>query len=258
MKNANEQTLSRNISLELKVKERIAELEAVNRELEAFNSTVSHDLQAPLRAIAGFSKILLTEYSGQLNRQAIGHLEIIDKNARRMKTLIRDLLAFSRPGKADITRNPVDMNLMVEEVLTELMATNEYSKAIVILQDLQPANCETSLTRQVWVNLVDNALKYSSKKENPVIEIGMTEVAGEPVYFVKDNGAGFDMEYADKLFDVFQRIPNQHEFEGSGIGLSTVNRIVTRHGGRVWAKAKLNEGSIFYFTLGKSNVSANT
>ena len=252
MENANEQTFQGNESLEHLVKERTAELEATNSQLEAFNTMVSHDLQAPLRTIVGFSKILLSESKEQLSKQTVEYLEIIDKNARRMNALVKDLLAFSKLGKAEVTRTPVDMNLMVEQVLTELMPNEENSKAIVMLHNLAPALCDASLIRQVWVNLIENAFKYSSKKENPVIGIGMIEVNGEQVYFVKDNGAGFDMQYADRLFVMFQRIDDRQEFEGSGIGLATVNRIVTKHGGCIWAEAKLNEGATFYFTLVKS------
>jgi len=250
MENTNEQPLSGKECLENKMKERTEELEAANSELEAFNITVSHDLQAPLRTIAGFSKMLLTENREELSRQAIEKLEIIDKNARRMKVLIKDLLTFSKLGKADITRAPADMNLMVEDVLTELMPNHENHKAIVLLENLEPAVCDGSLIKQVWINLLDNALKYSSKKENPEITIGTAEVASERVYFVKDNGIGFDMQYADRLFGVFQRIHDPQEFEGTGLGLAIVNRIVTKHGGRIWAGAKLNEGATFYFTLG--------
>jgi len=249
MESTNEHMLGGNESLERKVKERTAELEELNKELEAFTYTVSHDLQAPLRTIVGFSKILLTEHREQLNQQVIEYLEIIDSHARRMNTLVKDLLAFAKLGKADITTGEVDMNLLVEQVLTQLLANTENHRANIILQNLQPAVCDGSLVKQVWVNLVGNALKYSSKKESPVIEIGMKEIDGEQVYFVKDNGAGFDMQYHDKLFGVFQRIHNQEEFEGSGVGLATVHRIVTKHGGRVWAEAKLNEGATFYFTL---------
>jgi len=258
MQKGNNQPLNMNECLELKVKQRTAQLEAANRELEAFNCTVSHDLQAPLRSIVGFSQILLTDYSQQLNRQAVELLEVIERNALRMNMLVKDLLAFSTPGKADISCQPVDMNMVVEQVLTELPVSRVNPSAIFKLHDLQPAVGDASLIRQVWINLVDNAIKYSSKKESPVIEIGMTVVAGEPVYFIRDNGAGFDMLYADRLFEAFQRMHQPGEFEGTGIGLATVHRIVTRHGGRIWAEAKLNEGATFYFTLVKCQVSANT
>jgi len=251
MKKTHEQMLNGSESLEVKVKERTAELEAANRELEAFSYTVSHDLQSPLRAIVGFSRILLTENREQLSREAVEHLETIDKNARRMHELIKDLLTFSKLGKEKVVSEPLDMNEVVEQVLTELPTNYKNNKAIIMLQSLQPAQGDASLIRQVWVNLLDNALKYSSKKESPVIEIGMKEVADEQVYFIKDNGAGFDMQYVDRLFGVFQRIHEPEEFEGSGIGLATVNRIITKHGGRIWAEAKPGEGAIFYFTLGK-------
>jgi light-regulated signal transduction histidine kinase (bacteriophytochrome) len=202
-----------------------------------------------LRTIAGFSKILLTEHKAQLSKQVVEFLEIIDTNARRMNVLVKDLLAFSKLGKSDIAFSPVDMNMLVEQVLTALLTETTNHKANIILQNLQPAVCDASLVKQVWYNLIENAMKYSAKKENQLIEIGMTEIGDESVYFVKDNGAGFDMQYADKLFAVFERIHTQEEFEGSGIGLATVYRVITKHGGRVWAEAKPDEGATFYFTL---------
>lgn len=238
-----------NESLEQKVKERTEQLIEVNKELETFSYTVSHDLQAPLRSINGFSKILLTDYKDKLDAEGREFLNIIDSNARRMSDLIRDLLDFARMGKAPLKIKEVDMTQLAQAAINDIKAASPGFKTEIILQPLQPAVGDASLLLQVWVNLVGNAVKYSGKHPNPLVEIGMLTIDNEPVYFVKDNGVGFDMQLAHKLFKVFQRMHSQSEFEGTGVGLTTTQRIINRHGGQIWAEGKVNEGATFYFTL---------
>ncbi len=232
------------------LQERAKELQEANKELESFSYTVSHDLQSPLRSINGFSKFLLKNYSEKLDDEGKEFLQHINGGAVKMSNLVHDLLSFSKLGKVAMVKKEVDMNELVSEVIDEIRFQKGDVKAEISLESLQTATCDRSLMKQVWVNLISNAVKYSSKKENPVVEIGMTEVDNQPVYFVKDNGAGFDMKYcAEKLFGIFQRMHGTDEFEGTGVGLSTVQRIVSRHGGKIWADAKVDEGATFYFTL---------
>ena len=228
---------------------RMAIADEVNRELESFSYTVSHDLQTPLRSIIGFSKILLLEHKEELNAEIKDCLEIIEANARRMSDLIKNLLSFSRLGKAAIHYSRIDMHAQVQQVITELLTGTDQKEIKINTHNLLPATGDANLVKQVWINMIGNAFKYSSKKDLPVIEIGMAEGQNELVYFIKDNGAGFDMQYVHKLFAPFQRIHSQEEFEGSGIGLATVHRIITKHGGRVWAEAKPGDGACFYFSL---------
>jgi light-regulated signal transduction histidine kinase (bacteriophytochrome) len=237
-----------NAGLEKKVSERTAQLEAVNKELEAFSYSVSHDLRAPLRIIDGFASILVEDAEG-LDPRMVKNIKTIARNANRMGQLIDDLLNFSRLGRTQIKIGDVDMRSQVEQVLEDLMATNSINSAKINVHEILPARGDGSLIKQVWVNLISNAIKYSSKKEQPVVEIGMVKNATIPTWYVKDNGAGFSMDYASKLFGVFQRLHKQDEFDGTGVGLALVQRIIVRHGGTVWAEAKVNEGATFYFTL---------
>ncbi|HEX8059940.1 MAG TPA: PAS domain S-box protein, partial [Cyclobacteriaceae bacterium] len=236
--------LSLNAGLEKKVSERTAQLEAVNKELEAFSYSVSHDLRAPLRIIDGFATILVEDAIG-LDEKMMRNVKTISRNATRMGQLIDDLLNFSRLGRTPIKIAEVNMRGLVDQVLDELQPGNTK----VVLNEIAPAPGDASLIKQVWVNLLSNAIKYSSKKDQPTVEVGMVNDATTPTWYVRDNGAGFSMEYAGKLFGVFQRLHKQDEFEGTGVGLALVQRIVTRHGGKVWAESKLNEGAAFYFTL---------
>jgi PAS domain S-box-containing protein len=240
--------LSLNASLEKKVSERTAQLEAVNKELEAFSYSVSHDLRAPLRIIDGFATILL-EDSVHLDERMTRNVRTIARNANRMGQLIDDLLNFSRLGRTNIKISEVSMHSLVEQVLEEFQAADLVKNTKIDLREIVGAQGDGSLIKQVWVNLISNAIKYSSKKENPEVEIGMVPNAQLPTWYVKDNGAGFSMDYASKLFGVFQRLHKQDEFDGTGVGLALVQRIVVRHGGRVWAEAKVNEGATFFFTL---------
>lgn len=248
-KNAEEKIAAFNESLERKVKERTIELIQANQELESFSYTVSHDLQAPLRATIGFAKILLSDYKQQLDEEGQRFLQIICDSSTRMSCLIHDLLEFSKLGKEELTKKHVDMNYILHGVLDEIRFTTAERPFKFIVNDAPEACCDPHLIKQVWFNLVGNAVKYSGKKEAPQIEIGSYKQNNETVYYVKDNGAGFDMKYADKLFGVFKRMHNYEEFEGTGVGLATVHRIITRHGGRIWANAKPGEGATFCFTL---------
>lgn len=233
--------------LEKRVKERTAELEATNRELESFSYSVSHDLRAPLRAITGFSDILEEEDGLVLSDTGKKALNTIQQNAKRMGVLIDDLLKFSRLARQPLAKTTIDTRALVDRILASEEFKNR--KATITVKELLPVEADHNLLQQVWINLISNALKYSSKKEQPVVEIGSYRKEDEITFFVKDNGAGFDMNYADKLFGTFQRLHKASEFEGTGVGLALSQRILTRHGGRIWAEAKVNEGATFYFAL---------
>jgi light-regulated signal transduction histidine kinase (bacteriophytochrome) len=225
-----------------------AQLELTNKELESFSYSVSHDLRAPLRSINGYAQIIREEYAGALGDEAKRLFQIIQKNATKMGHLIDDLLAFARMGRKELTRLPVDMNKLVEPIVADLVNTTG-TKARITVHPLLPVNGDPVLLSQVYINLISNAIKYSAKKEDPAVEIGSFEKEDDHVYFVKDNGAGFDMNYVHKLFGVFQRLHTHEEFEGTGVGLAIVQRIVVKHGGRVWAEGKTDEGATFYFSL---------
>ncbi|HTJ50179.1 MAG TPA: PAS domain S-box protein [Cyclobacteriaceae bacterium] len=224
------------------------DLAFANKELESFSYSVSHDLRSPLRSIIGYSKILEEDHRDTLNDEGKRVLDIIRRNSLKMNSLIDDLLLFSKLGRKEIQKSEIDTETLVHQVLAEIKQANFY-RANVTTKSLLPICADPALFTQVWMNLISNALKYSGNKENPTIEIGSHEEENEVVYSIKDNGAGFDMQYADKLFGVFQRLHKAQEFEGTGIGLSIVKRIVMRHGGRVWAEGKINEGATFYFSL---------
>lgn len=224
------------------------ELEYVNKELESFSYSVSHDLRAPLRALDGYSNILKEDYSKVLDDEGKRLLGSIQYNAKKMGALVDDLLSFSRLGKKEIQKSKTNMHETVESVLNEIRGSMPH-KAAIKINTLLSANADHFLLQQVWVNLISNAIKYSKKNENPHVEIGSAKSESEITYYIKDNGAGFSMDYVDKLFGVFQRLHSEKEFEGTGIGLAIVQRIIVKHGGRVWAEAKLNEGATFYFTL---------
>lgn len=237
-----------NQSLEVLVNDRTRQLQLVNEELESFTYSVSHDLRAPLRAILGYSHILSEDHAKDINDDARACLDVIKINAMRMGTLIDELLAFSKLGRKEIQRTPIDFAEMVTEVLRDIERSQAH-KAAVRIHPLEPAMGDDTLLRQVWQNLISNAIKYSSGKEKPEIEIGSSRNGDEVIYYIKDNGAGFDMQYISKLFGVFQRLHHASEFEGTGIGLALVQRIINKHGGRVWASGEVGKGAIFYFTL---------
>jgi PAS domain S-box-containing protein len=240
--------LSLNADLEKKVSQRTSQLEAVNKELEAFSYSVSHDLRAPLRIIDGFATILMEDAVG-LDPKIVKHAKTISRNATRMGQLIDDLLNFSRLGRTQMKVGDVDMRALVDQVLEEFQSADMIRKAKITINELSNAKGDASLLKQVWVNLLSNAIKYSSKKPEALIEVGMVPGTTSPTWCVKDNGAGFSMEYSSKLFGVFQRLHKQDEFDGTGVGLALVQRIIVRHGGKVWAEAKPDEGATFFFTL---------
>ncbi|HWO09199.1 MAG TPA: ATP-binding protein, partial [Polyangiaceae bacterium] len=224
------------------------ELEAANRELEAFSYSVSHDLREPLRAINGFSKALLEDFGATLPAQAQHFLDNIRQGALRMGRLIDDLLAFSRLSRQPLQRRPLDTRQLVEDCLKRIAPA--YPTASVTLGPLAGCNADPGLVEQVFTNLLSNAFKYSRKNPAPAITVESHQDDGQPtVYSVRDNGTGFNMKYAGKLFQVFQRLHRSGEFEGTGVGLALVHRIVTRHGGRVWAEAEPERGATFFFTL---------
>jgi len=237
-----------NDSLEARIADRTAELVAANDELEAFSYSVLHDLRAPLRAISGFAQILVEDLGPTLEADAARQLGVIQQNAQQMGELVDDLLAFSR-----LNRQPMSPSLMeqwptVQAVIEDAQASVQQSPEIII-GDLPPAQADPRLIRQVWVNLISNAIKFSAHAAHPRIEIGAQEGKDENIYFVRDNGVGFDMQYAGKLFGVFQRLHRAEEYEGTGVGLAIVQRIVNRHGGRVWAEAEAGHGATFYFSI---------
>ena len=233
------------------VTERTHQLEAANDELGAFSYSVSHDLRAPLRAVNGYTSILLEDFSSALTEEGIGYLKRVKENGDHMGHLIDDLLAFSRLGRQALRVQPVNTRGIVDRTLAQLAPAIEGRQVDVVIGDLPDCESDPALLEQVFINLIGNAFKYSRKREGARVEIGSMpgESDASPVFFVKDNGAGFDMQYADKLFGVFQRLHRNQEFEGTGVGLAIVHRIVSRHGGRIWADGKVNEGAAFYFTL---------
>ena len=233
--------------LEARVRERTAELVAANRDLESFSYSVSHDLRSPLRAIDGYSAMLAGDHAGQLDAEGLRLLAVVRRATARMGRLIDDLLAFSRLGRQAIAATEFDMTALVRGVVAELGP--QYPAVRVELGELPSAQGDRALLAQVWTNLVGNALKYSSKSEAPRVAISGAANGAEVEYLVADNGAGFDMRFAEKLFTVFQRLHREDEFPGTGVGLAIVQRIVVRHGGRVWAEGKPNEGARFGFIL---------
>lgn len=239
-----------NQKLEQMVIDRTTELENVNRELESFSYSVSHDLRAPLRSIHGYVNILHEEYGPQLDAEAQRLIGIIQRNGQRMGQLIDDLLAFSKLGRRELTKTTVSIQEMVTNVIDEWRRLNPEDTVEFMVHPLPSAWGDYSTLRQVWINLISNAVKYSRKKEKPVVTIGAQIQDGLTTYYVQDNGAGFDMQYYDKLFGVFQRLHSTKDFEGTGVGLAIVQRIVYKHGGKVWAEARIDEGATFYFTLG--------
>ncbi|HYX42083.1 MAG TPA: ATP-binding protein, partial [Pyrinomonadaceae bacterium] len=246
---AEEEIKRLNENLERRVGERTEQLEAANRELEAFSYSVSHDLRAPLRAIDGFSRILLEDHAGQLDAEGRRVLDVIRTSAHRMAQLIDDLLAFSRFNRQPLAQAEIDMTALVHEVRAQIHAATVCPKCEWRIARLPVAQGDRALVAQVLANLLSNAIKYTHREGQPVIEVCGYERAGEQVYYVRDNGVGFDMRYADKLFDVFQRLHNEAEFEGTGVGLAIVKRIIERHGGRVWAEGRVGAGATFYFAL---------
>jgi PAS domain S-box-containing protein len=240
-----------NAELEQRVALRTAQLEAANKDLEGFSYSVSHDLRAPIRAIGGFCTLLTKDHKAQLDAEAQRKLAVIKGEAERMGALIDDLLAFSRLGRKALQPVEIDMQELASAAYKRLINGQPKNSIDFRLGTLPRVTADRSLLEQVWVNLLSNAIKFSSKKDAPVVEVGAISEEREYVYFVRDNGAGFDPRYQEKLFGVFQRLHHSDEYPGTGVGLALVQRIVTRHGGRVWADARLGEGATFHFTLPK-------
>ncbi|PKN18987.1 MAG: hypothetical protein CVU71_09405 [Deltaproteobacteria bacterium HGW-Deltaproteobacteria-6] len=231
------------------LEEKAAELAAANQELESFSYSVSHDLRAPLRAIDGFSRMLEQKYAGRLDADGLQRLKIIRTNAKKMGQLIDDLLAFSRIGRVALKMTEVDMQVLIQKILPDIVNDAKGRQPVMKINNLLPVSADPSLLSHVITNLLSNAVKFSRHRMPAVIEMTCRPDGNMVVFCVKDNGAGFDMHYADKLFGVFQRLHTEEEFEGTGIGLSIVSRIIHRHGGRVWAESMLDQGASFYFTL---------
>jgi light-regulated signal transduction histidine kinase (bacteriophytochrome) len=231
------------------LEQRQVELEAANHELEAFSYSVSHDLRAPLRAIDGFLNILQEDYSNKLDVEGQRVLNVVRSNAVKMGQLIDDILAFSRAGRAAMNLSKVNMAELVRAVIADPLASPTVGRNVAIdIAELPPVRGDRAMLERVWVNLIDNAIKYSASKPDARVEIGAKGCEQETIYFVRDNGIGFDMQYVDKLFGVFQRLHGS-EVPGTGIGLAIVKRLVSRHGGRVWAEGKPGQGATFYFTM---------
>lgn len=235
--------------LEKKINERTEELQTVNNELEAFSFSVSHDLRAPLRHINGYSEILLRKYAEELPDEAASYLHTIVDAAKQMGVLIDDLLALSRTGRTELRKTIVSMESVVNEAMSTYAQQLEGREIEWHTDTLPACFCDARLMRQVWINLIDNAIKYTRRRTKAVIKIGNKTEKGESVYFISDNGIGFDMKYAQKLFGVFQRMHSSNDFEGTGVGLAIVQRIIARHGGRIWAEAEPDHGATFLFSL---------
>jgi light-regulated signal transduction histidine kinase (bacteriophytochrome) len=233
---------------------RTAQLEAANRELEAFSYSVSHDLRSPLRAIDGYSKIVLEEHGSTIPVPARQHLEFVRRSAQHLDRLVNDLLEFSRLGRRPLRREPILMDELTREAWADLKPETEGRTVEFSVGPMPPCHGDRLLLKQALFNLLHNALKFSRPRSVARIEVGAQASSSSPVYFVRDNGVGFDMAYADKLFGVFQRLHRDDEYEGTGVGLANVQRIITRHGGRVWAEAAPGRGATLFFTIGKKDM----
>jgi light-regulated signal transduction histidine kinase (bacteriophytochrome) len=238
-----------NVELERRVTERTAQLEAANKELEGFSYSVSHDLRAPLRGIVGFAEALLEDHGEDLSEEAKRKVDIVQHEGRRMSVLIDELLAFSRLGRKALQFGELNMASLVDTTWNGLQAQNEMNNVDLQVGALPAATGDRVLLGQVWVNLLSNAIKFSGKRATPRIVVSAITDDKEHIYFVRDNGAGFNPKYQSKLFGVFQRLHDASEFAGTGVGLALVQRIISRHGGRVWAEGAPNEGATFYFSL---------
>ncbi|GEM_PF-5707032 len=248
---AEQERIAVNASLERRVEERTVALETAYKDLESFSYSVSHDLRAPLRAINGFSKLLIESEGEKLSPDARQMLDRVATNATKLGQLIDDILEYSRSGRLSMSAAQVDLAALTRKIVAEL--AEDYPASAVDVGKLPVVSGDPVMLVQVMQNLISNALKFSSRQASPKVEIGMAGQQGEQVFFVRDNGAGFDMRYADKLFGMFQRMHSEREFPGTGVGLAIVKRLVERHGGRVWAEAEPDKGATFYFTLAKTS-----
>lgn len=251
LKKAEDDIRKLNEELEQKVIRRTRELESANKELESFSYSVSHDLRAPLRAVHGYARILNEDFGAHFNPEASRVMGNIINNSKKMGQLIDDLLTFSHLGRKELVKMNIPMHEMATNLCEEIKHEQNNRSIQFKIDELKPAQGDIAAIKQVWVNLISNAVKYSKLNENAIIEISSEEKGNEIIYFIKDNGAGFDMRYANKLFGVFQRLHSDEKFEGTGVGLAIVHRIITKHGGRVWAESKVDKGAIFYFSLPK-------
>jgi len=246
---AEEEVNKLNMNLEERVIERTSQLEIANSELQAFAYSVSHDLRAPLRAIDGFSKFVLEDYGSKLDEEGQRLLGLIRSNTQKMDRLITDILALSRVTRSEHKKSRVDMTKMAVSMFNEAVLPEIQGKLNFIIDNLPEGYADPTYIKQVWLNLISNAIKFSSLNMNPEIRIGGYQEEGSNVYYIRDNGVGFNPEYGYKLFGVFQRLHKANEFEGTGVGLAIVERIIHRHSGKVWAEGKEGKGATFYFSL---------
>lgn len=231
------------------LKKESQKLEDANKELEAFAYSVSHDLRVPLRAIDGFSRIVIEDYEDELDDEGKRLLNVVRENTKKMGQLIDDILLLSRAGRHEMRISPIDMESLVKNIFEEMKPSIENRNVQMEVKSLPSTYGDRTLINQVLTNLISNSIKFTRIKEEAIIEVGAKEGKDENVYYVKDNGAGFDMKYVNKLFGLFQRLHGTDEFEGTGVGLSIVQRIIRRHGGRVWGEGEINNGATIYFTL---------
>jgi light-regulated signal transduction histidine kinase (bacteriophytochrome) len=248
-KQAEEELQKLNLELDKRVVERTTQLEAANKELEAFSYSVSHDLRAPLRAIDGFSQVLLEDHAEQIDDEGKDHLRRVRAGATRMAELIDDMLSLSQVARAEMHREKIDLSELAQKIMSELEKSEPERQVELQVEDGLVVEGDPRLLRAAMENLLGNAWKFTGERTSASIEFGAEEQDGRRVYFVRDNGAGFDMTYADKLFGTFQRLHAATEFPGTGVGLASVQRIIHRHGGRIWAEAEVDQGATFYFTL---------
>jgi signal transduction histidine kinase len=239
------------------LEQRTIALSDANHEMESFSYSVAHDLRAPLRQIAGYSNVLIQDHGSRLDAEAQRYLEKVESGARKMGRLVDDLLSLSKIGRQELSLQTISLGSVVNQVREELASECSGRQIDWQVEDLFTVECDPGLMKQAFINLLSNAVKYTGKKDHALIEVGQLKQNGARVIYVRDNGAGFEMQYVGKLFGVFQRLHKSRDFEGTGVGLAIVQRIVRKHGGRIWAEAKLNEGATFFFTLGFSGNNHN-